>query len=189
MEDDLWWRRPSLEDDLRWKTTFCERRHPVEGDILWKTTFGGKRPSLEDVLQWKTTFDGRPPLMKDNLWWKMTLNGRQLKSLLIKRFWYSTLPYTAREKNCPCNTSWLLSIFTILFGKDEGADWKRDEKDHLSATKNMKQFLQKKTIFGCLGLSQTILVYLGVSQATSGYISTSLDVSSILCFPFLGLFV
>ena len=62
-------RRLSVEDDLRWKTTFGGRQTSLEGDLLWKTTFCERRPSLEDNLQWKTTFSGRQPSMEDNLRW------------------------------------------------------------------------------------------------------------------------
>jgi len=34
-------RRPSLEDELQWKTTFGGRRHFVEDNLRWKTTFAG----------------------------------------------------------------------------------------------------------------------------------------------------
>ena len=52
-----------------------ERRPLIEDDILWKTTFDGRQPSVEDNLRWKTTFGGRQPSVKDNLWWKMTFGG------------------------------------------------------------------------------------------------------------------
>ena len=43
----------SVEDDLRWKTTFS-------GSNLWqRTTFNGRPPSVEDDLKWKMTFGGR----------------------------------------------------------------------------------------------------------------------------------
>ena len=35
------------------------RRPSVEDDLLWKSTFCGKQPSLEDDLRWKMTFAGR----------------------------------------------------------------------------------------------------------------------------------
>ena len=38
------------------------RRPLMEDDLLWKTTFYGRRPSMEDDLQWKTAFNGRRPL-------------------------------------------------------------------------------------------------------------------------------
>ena len=41
-------RRPSVEEDLRWKTTFGGRQRSVEDDLLWKTTFGRRGPS-EDL--------------------------------------------------------------------------------------------------------------------------------------------
>ena len=34
------------------------RRPLVEDDRWWKTTFGGRQPSVEDDLLWKRTFDG-----------------------------------------------------------------------------------------------------------------------------------
>ena len=42
-------RRPSVEDDFQWKTTFRGRRPSVEDNIWWKMTFGGRRPSVEDI--------------------------------------------------------------------------------------------------------------------------------------------
>ena len=41
-------KEPLVEDELRWKTTFSERRVSVEDDLRWKTTFGGGQP-LEDL--------------------------------------------------------------------------------------------------------------------------------------------
>ena len=73
-------RRPSVEDDVRWKTTSVGRRPLVEeifgwrppteeGDLRWKTTFGGRRPKKEDnILCWKTTYCGRGHLLEDDLW-------------------------------------------------------------------------------------------------------------------------
>ena len=46
----LWY----VEDDLRWKTTFCGGRPSVEGDLWLKTTFSGRQPSVEDNFWWKT---------------------------------------------------------------------------------------------------------------------------------------
>ena len=46
-------RRPLIEDDLWWRTTFG------------KTTFDGGRPLMADHLWCKMTFDGTLPLMKD----------------------------------------------------------------------------------------------------------------------------
>ena len=66
MEDNCWWkmafggrqqfgeRRPLVEDDLRWKTTFSGRRPSVEDDVWWKMTYGGRQPSVEDDFWWKT---------------------------------------------------------------------------------------------------------------------------------------
>ena len=34
------------------------RRPLVNDDLWWKTTFGGRRPSVEDNLLWKTSFGG-----------------------------------------------------------------------------------------------------------------------------------
>ena len=66
---------PSMEDDLRWKTTFDGRRPSMEDNLWWKTNFDGRRPSMKDDLRWKTTFDGRRPLMEDDQWWKTTFDG------------------------------------------------------------------------------------------------------------------
>ena len=41
--------------------TFDGRRPSVEDDLLWKTTFVGRQPIVEDYLQWQTTFSGRRP--------------------------------------------------------------------------------------------------------------------------------
>ena len=57
-------RPPSMEDDLRWKTTFSGRRTSVEDTLRWKTTFGERRPSVEDNLLWETTYGGRKPLVE-----------------------------------------------------------------------------------------------------------------------------
>ena len=35
------------------------RRPSMEENLWWKTTFGGRQPSVEDNLQWKRTFSGR----------------------------------------------------------------------------------------------------------------------------------
>jgi hypothetical protein len=37
------------------------RRPPMEDNLPWKTTFRGRRPPMEDNLQWKTTPQGRQP--------------------------------------------------------------------------------------------------------------------------------
>ena len=42
-------RQPSLEDNLRWKTTFVGRRPSVEDDFGWKTILGRRQPSVEDA--------------------------------------------------------------------------------------------------------------------------------------------
>ena len=70
-------RRPSVEDDLRWKTTFGGRRPSVENDLCWMITFGGRRSSVEGDLWWKTTFGGRQPWMEDDLLWKTPFGGRR----------------------------------------------------------------------------------------------------------------
>ena len=49
-------RRPSVEDNLWWKTTFGGRRPKeedlsVEDDFCWRTTYGGRQPSVEDYLR------------------------------------------------------------------------------------------------------------------------------------------
>ena len=41
-------RHPSVEDDLRWKTTFGRRRPMVEDNLRRKTTFGERRLLVED---------------------------------------------------------------------------------------------------------------------------------------------
>ena len=62
VREELMWRRPSMEDDQRWKMTFDWRRPSVEDDLQWKKTFDWRWPSMEDDLQWKTTFHGRWPM-------------------------------------------------------------------------------------------------------------------------------
>ena len=52
-------RRPSVEDNLRWKMTSAGRGPLVEDDLQWKKTFGGRRPFLEDEMCLKTNFSGR----------------------------------------------------------------------------------------------------------------------------------
>ena len=69
-------RRPSVEDDLRWKMTYVGRRPLVEDDLWWKTTFGGRRLSVEDDLRWKMTFGERWSSVEDNLWWKTIFGWR-----------------------------------------------------------------------------------------------------------------
>ena len=48
----------------------------MEDDLRWKTTFYGRQPSIEDDLQWLTTFDVTQPIMKDKLRWETTFIGR-----------------------------------------------------------------------------------------------------------------
>ena len=43
-------RQPSVEDDLRWKTTFGERWPLVEGNLRWKITFSGREPLMENLV-------------------------------------------------------------------------------------------------------------------------------------------
>ena len=52
-------KRPSVDDDLWWKTTFSGRQPLAEDDLRWKTTFGGRRSSVEDNLWGRTTIGGR----------------------------------------------------------------------------------------------------------------------------------
>ena len=88
-------RRPSVEEDLWWKTTFCGRRPLVENNLWWKTTFGGRRPFVKDDFRWKMTFGGRRSWVEDNLGWKTTFGGRHpsvdpcmLSCLLCGNFFY-----------------------------------------------------------------------------------------------------
>ena len=64
-------RRPLVEDDLWWKTTFRGKRP------LGLTTFGIRQPFIEDNLRWKMTFGGRRPSVEDKLCWKMTFGERR----------------------------------------------------------------------------------------------------------------
>ena len=66
--NDIGGRRPLLEDNLRWKTTFSGRHPSVEDDFRWKTTFGWKM-----TFGWMTTFGGRRPTVEDDFWWKTIL--------------------------------------------------------------------------------------------------------------------
>ena len=68
-------RRPSVEDDLWWETTFSGRRPSEEDELRWKTIFGGRRLSVEDNLQWKMTFGGKRPSVEDDIWWRRTFGG------------------------------------------------------------------------------------------------------------------
>ena len=43
-------RRPSVEDNLQWKTTFGGRWLSVEDNFWWKTTFSGRRPWVESCM-------------------------------------------------------------------------------------------------------------------------------------------
>ena len=108
------WRRPSVEDDLQ-----------------WKTTFGGRKPSVEDNLWWKMTFFGRWPLVEDDLQWKMTFCGlgcavphsnflTDTKILRPKEFFGFKNIWTKRFNECCCVVVWLGeggSLFweTIIF--------------------------------------------------------------------------
>ena len=73
MENDLWWKTPSVADNIRLKTNFIKRHPLVEDDPQWKTTFSGKQPLVEDSLWWKTTYGGRRPSMEDDFWRKTIL--------------------------------------------------------------------------------------------------------------------
>ena len=100
-----------MEDNLRWKTTFNERRPSMEDNLRWKmtfdgrcpstkTTFDGRWPSIEDDLRWKTTIGGKHPSMEDGLWWKTTFDGRRLlmEDDLVTLFGASYITW----KNCGC---------------------------------------------------------------------------------------
>ena len=43
---------------------FNERRPSMEDNLRWMTTFNGTQPLKEDTLRWKTTFDGRQLLIE-----------------------------------------------------------------------------------------------------------------------------
>ena len=75
MEDDLWWKQPSVEDIIWGKTAFGGRQPLMEDNLLWKMTFGGRQPLVEDNLKLMTTFGGRRSLVEDHLQWKMTFGG------------------------------------------------------------------------------------------------------------------
>ena len=61
-------RRPSLEDNLSWKTTYIGRQS-------WMIAFVKRLPSLEDAG--KKTFDERQPFIGDNLCWTTPFIERQ----------------------------------------------------------------------------------------------------------------
>ena len=81
MEEDLWWKKTLIKDNLWWKMAVDWRRPLIEDDHWWKAT------SVEDDLQWKRTSDGRwkttfdiIPMeygLQDDLQWKMNLDWRQ----------------------------------------------------------------------------------------------------------------
>ena len=99
-------RRPLMEDDLWWNTTFDGRRPLMEDDLWWKTTFDGRQPLMEDNLWWKTTFDWRHSFMEDDLWWKTTMRTtiktkRTCKFLEGTRCWtYVALRHFYHEIYC-----------------------------------------------------------------------------------------
>ena len=74
-------RQPSVENDIRWKTTFGGRQPLVEDNLLWKTTFSGRWSLLEDDLWWKTTCGGRQPSVEDNLLPSKTVFHQSLSSI------------------------------------------------------------------------------------------------------------
>ena len=49
------------------------RRPSVEDDLQWKTTLGGRGPWVEDDRRWKMTVSGRQPSVEDSFWWKTIL--------------------------------------------------------------------------------------------------------------------
>ena len=100
-EDDFYGRRPLMEDNLWWRTTFDGRQPFMEDDLWWKMTIYFVRGPL-----WMTTFDGgflqndgcaasfwgrlhfwgcpnvwrrihfwKMTFMEDDLWWKTTIDG------------------------------------------------------------------------------------------------------------------
>jgi len=111
MEDDLWWkttfdgRPPLMEDDLWWKDG---RRPLMEDDLWWKTTFDGRQPLMEDDFWWKTTFDGRLPLMEDDSWWKTTFDGR--RPLMEDDLWWKTT-FDGRRPLMEDNLWWKTTVF------------------------------------------------------------------------------
>ena len=50
MKDDLWWKRPTMEDDLKWKMTLNRRQHLFENNIQLKMFQDSTLPYLCDVI-------------------------------------------------------------------------------------------------------------------------------------------
>ena len=69
-------RRPSMEDDPQWKTTFDGRRPLTKDNLWWKTTFDERQLLMEHNFWWKAPFDWRGPSIEDNFWLKTTFDGR-----------------------------------------------------------------------------------------------------------------
>ena len=111
-------RRPLMEEDLQWKTTFDGRRPSMEDDLQWKITFDGRRPLIEDDHWRKTTFEGRWPLTEDDLWRKTTFDGRRpsvgLQDITWKKY-FRLLTLTATAELTLNRKSYQLSKPEIEF--------------------------------------------------------------------------
>ena len=79
-----------------------ERRPSVEDDLPWTTTFGGRQPSVEGDLWWKTTFGERPPSGKDNLRWKATFGGRNLNCYQLSQPEIENASVEKFMRHCAC---------------------------------------------------------------------------------------
>ena len=53
-------RKPLMEDNLQWKTTFDGRQHPMEDNFRWK------KPPMEEYRRWRTVPYAKKTLMEDN---------------------------------------------------------------------------------------------------------------------------
>ena len=59
IQAEIWYVDCSHKYKINQGVMVSERRPPMEDDLWWKTTFGGRQPSMEDDLWWKMTFGGR----------------------------------------------------------------------------------------------------------------------------------
>ena len=79
-------RRPSVEDNLRWKMSFSGRQPLTEDDLRWKMNFGECLPSVED------NFGGRRPSVEDDFRW-VCLNSATLIFFIYTKniLWVQTI--------------------------------------------------------------------------------------------------
>ena len=102
-------RRPSVEDDLRWKMNFGGRQPLVEANLRWKTTLGGRWPLVVEDLRRKTTFSARWPLVGDNLQWEATFGWR--RSFVEDDFQWKTILACCLV----CFAAFVIVVWNFLF--------------------------------------------------------------------------